>query len=225
MDEVFVYMTDETHCLALKELKTFFVNEHKLVVRDGKWYGCSVKTEVNLLTASRGELVGIPASLKLNNLLRVGRYPVRYLQQLVRIFEDEVGPKFTGLTLLYDNKKLLTRPFGFASFSERGAMIRFHGKRLELRAHEFECVSSVVTPVVVSENNREHLAKGTLTNDLKMANWLFGTADDICLGTVDMQEITKESDKQLSAPARNEASQGESDKDSVLSLDYQSDLE
>jgi hypothetical protein len=212
LDEVFVYLTDEEHYIALKELKTVLVAGKELIFRDGNWYGCSVASGLYLPTASRREIEGLPMSIQLSKLLRIGRHCAGYLLELLSLFENEVGSDFTGLTLIYDSNALLTRPFGFASFANRPAMLRFDRKTMTIRANKFECVASEKMPIIVSMCNKELLAEGRLNADLKMANWLFGHKDEL------------EEENEVEPDLDMEKDLAQSDTESCLSIEFNEEL-
>lgn len=194
-ESVFVAVHDEVEYKALKEIRSVWIKNIEIPLQFMNWLLSSAKFPSDILIASRSDIEGLPINAQLSGLRSVSKVTTFYLLDVLYQLEIS-GDGVVGLTFLYDSRHDKVRPFGFATFLHRAAMIKRHNMLFTVNNDSIKCEAATTIPLVISLQNRQLIRDkpAPWSAELKIANWLTTDKETEAELTEDVAEPGYESD-------------------------------
>jgi hypothetical protein len=152
-NEVVVVVRNELEYMTLKEMKRVLIKAQDVEMDFSTAYFGSATCSKYVKCNNEWDVGPSPISIKVDNLLEVSRITTIYLSKILLAFESTDNRDVTGITFLYDNKRDAIRPFGFVSFINVNAMLKYHKKHVRLWEQVVQCESSCQIPYLLSRPN------------------------------------------------------------------------
>lgn len=218
-DEVFVTVRSKMEYDTLKEMKIVLIGQHEISLEFMNIYA-GVATRFKYNNSSNDQEFGpSPVSLKLNELTEVYKFTTVYMIKILTAFESKNNKEITGLSLIYDEWRDSTRPFGFLSFMDKESMQKYHKKNVRMFEEYIYCEGSHQVPIVLSEPNKVLLGESPFkfTKEICAANMLHDTPLSRCGSHSSLTNAVESMILDESIPPIDDA---HSDSESVLSLEF-----
>ena len=175
-EEVFVTVYDEADYLTFKEFKSLIIRRREIPIQFKDWVLGSAKFPSRIVTANPEEINEMPINLRIPDTKELKRNTGEYLHEIVMSLEEIGGRNLIGASLIYNYNSSMLRPFAFASYKNRDAMLMQLNKCIDINGDIIMCEEASSVPFVVIKNSCKSIkcrpTKNEWNEELKRVNWL-----------------------------------------------------